>query len=448
MDINRPLVRFAALGAAGAMVLAAAPAMARPAAKPGKVNNVKIAVADIALGGTAYSVPASWSASTKTTDYQVKLVNSAGTVLNSNSGITATQWTARTNADAGTMVRVVVTPFNGTRKGQPAQSNLVPLPDLSAPMGTFSMSKADKAYKVTLSQLTLADNVTAQANISKVVHWGDGVDTDWNGSSSLDHTYATPNPITDVDRYTASITLSDTATPANSVTLPLGDVVVNDFTPPTGTFAVASSSAWTSYSPVSLTESAVDDGAGSPANNIERTVSWGDGSSDSWTSGAVPTHVYSTDGLHHVTVTLTDEAGNVSDPIPAGDVTSATDATAPAVKFKYPAKPRNVAKKWRTLRGTVTDAGVGAKQVQLKVIEKRGRAWYSYKPGTHRWVKAGTVRKAWTKAGLAKVTPSATGTWAQGVAGVRKGTLTYRAKGVDNVGNASGWLAHSQKLTR
>ena len=444
MNINRPLVRLAALGAAGAMVLAATPAMARPAPKPGKVSNVKITAAGIAMGSGAYAVPSTWSASARTTDYQVKLVNSAGVVLDGSSSISSAHWTAHTKAAAGTMVRVIVTPFNGTRKGSPAQSSLVPLPDLTAPTGTFKLSADNNTGLASLTQ-KLTDDLSQGADVKGTISWGDGSTTDTTAlESTVTHQYADKVE----NRYEPSIVLTDKA--GNSATMDLGAVVVFDSNPPSGaSYSLSSANGFTNYSPVALTEVTAPTDNWSPADNITRTVSWGDDSTDSWTTGAVPTHVYTTDGVHHVTVTLTDEAGNPSvEPFVVGDVTTATDSAAPVVKFRYPKKPRNVVKKWRTLRGSVADAGVGARQVQLKVIEKRGAKWFAYKPGTHRWVKVGTKARAWNKAGVSRMTPSGTGAWSKNVAHLRKGTLAYRARGVDNVGNASAWKVHSQKLTR
>lgn len=444
MDINRPLVRLAALSAAGAMVFAAVPAMAKPVARPGKVTNVKISAADITKGSGAYAVPSTWTASTKTTDYRVKLVNASGTLLDGPADITDTHWTSHARAAAGTMVRVVVTPFNGTRKGQPAQSGLVPLPDLTAPTGQFTMTANNNTGVATLTQ-ALTDDMSQGADIKGTIAWGDGQTTATTAlDSSVTHQY---EPQVE-HRYEPSIVLTDKAGNTSGV-IALEPVVVFDSQKPAGaTYQLTSGSAFTNYSPVTLDELTPPADNWSPADTIVRTVSWGDDTSDRWTTGDVPTHLYTTDGVHTVQVTLTDEAGNVSDAVFSGEVTTVTDATAPVVKFRYPAKPRNVVKKWRALRGTVTDAGVGAKQVQLKVIEKRGRAWYAYKTTTHRWVKAGTMHRAWTRAGVALMTPSATGTWGKRVVGLRKGTLTYRARAVDNLGNTSAWLVHSQKLTR
>jgi hypothetical protein len=130
-------------------------------------------------------------------------------------------------------------------------------------------------------------------------------------------------------------------------------------------------------------------------------------------------------------------------------VTVKADTAAPRVTIKLPARPRNVIKKWRTLRGTARDAGVGVKVVHLQVVEKRGTTYYAYKWSTKRWVKVGhRLGRAWSKAGTASLRPSATHRWAKSVARLRKGVLVFRVNGVDRLNNTSRWLVHSQKLTR
>ena len=527
MNIDRPLVRVAALGAAGAMVLAAAPAMAKPPVRPGVVTNMTFTAT-----APAYHLASTWSAGRNATSYQVKLTNAAGTVLDTGR-VTTLGWSdnlAPSQVPVGSNLSLAVTSYNGTRKGPTATRSLV-VPDVTAPTGDYSV--AVSKYTATLSQVALSDD--SGGAVTRMVNWGDGSTSEsWTAGNTLTHTYGAKGT------YTVTVTLADKAgntskvtrsaavvdnaptgtfavswdnstgvakvvatvkddiDPASAVTgtidwdgtagsgqavaftgsttltntypksaaryvpvVVLKDahgnasgpietpaIVINDTTAPTGTFAVDRASAWAKYTSVTLTQTAIHDDW-SPAANIKRSVNWGDGTPEqTGAPGAAMTHVYTTDGAHPVTVTLTDEAGNPSKAISAGTVTVATDSTAPVVKFRYPKKPRNVVKKWRALHGTVTDAGVGAKEVQLKVIEKRGRAWYAYKTTTHRWVKAGTMHRAWTRAGVALMTPSATGTWGKRVVGLRKGTLTYRARAVDNVGNTSGWLVHGQKLTR
>jgi hypothetical protein len=513
------------------MVLAAAPAMAKPPVRPGVVTNMTFTAT-----APAYHLASTWSAGKNATSYQVKLTNASGTVLDTGR-VTTLSWSddiAPERAPLGSTLSLAVTSYNGTRKGPTATKSLV-LRDVTAPQGsytavvsgytatlsqvslsddsngavsrsvnwgdgtpteswttggslshpyagvgtypitvtlkdpsgntatetvkaavvdraptgTFSVTKPGSQYKVTMTQVALSDDITPANSLTKVVDWGDGTKVNWTDANPLSHTYTPPSP-TQIVHYQVSVTITDSARPTPNVAkVALPDVIVNDHFAPTGSFAVTTSKAWSRYTEVGLTESGVTDGLGSAQQYVVRTVNWGDGTpAQSWTTGAIPTHVYATDGSFPVTVTLKDESDNVSNAIAAGTVTVASDATAPVVKFRYPKKPRNVVKKWRTLRGTATDAGVGAKQVQLKVIEKRGRAWYAYKPGTHRWVKAGRMHRAWTKAGVSRMTPSATATWSKRVVGLRKGTLTYRARAVDNLGNTSGWLVHAQKLTR
>ena len=103
---------------------------------------------------------------------------------------------------------------------------------------------------------------------------------------------------------------------------------------------------------------------------------------------------------------------------------------------------------WKTLRGTATDAGVGVRGVQLKAIEKRGTAWYAYRATTRTWVKVGPKAGALRKATVMTVKPTATNTWSVGLARLTKGTLVYKTRGVDNLGNVSLWLTKKAVLTK
>lgn len=534
MNIDRPLVRVAALGAAGAMVLAAAPAMAKPPVKPDPVTGLQFSITK-----PAYTLSASWDKAAHATSYQVVVKNQAGTTLDS-ARVSATSWTdslSPAKVSVGAELTLTVRSYNGStsQKGKVASSTqtvkdmtppegsynltvdkysatldqtalsdnagaagvtrtvdwgdgsgaqpwtsgtslthpytdqgtydvVVTLTDAAgntatlarqavivdhAPTGAFDITQPDPDYWVTVTQTGLADDITDNASLTRVIDWGDGSAPETMTTDTAQHQY--PDPGTDTVRYTPSVTITDTARPeANSTTVDLHAVVVNDHTAPTGSFTLNRTTAWASYNRVTLSQTALDDGAGSPAAFITRSVDWGDGTVVSWTSGTTLNHVYAAAGTFTPTVTLTDEAGNQTDPaISAGSVTVTKDTAAPVVKFKYPAKPRYVVKKWRTLRGTATDAGVGASRVHLQVVEKRGRTYYAYKWSTHRWVKAGTrVGAAWQKAGTVSLRTSSTHTWSRSVAGLRKGVLTYRANAVDKVGNTSSWVAHSQKLTR
>ncbi len=465
MDINRPLVRMAALSAAGAMVLAAAPAMARAPkpAPPGSATNPLINASGITVSNGTYGVPSTWGARTRNrqqiSSFEVLLKNATtGTLLDRDTVPASTHsWTSETTAPAGTNVVVTVTAFNSTKKGGSSTSPAVQLPDMTAPTGTFKVS-VDKTDNRTVTVTpTVSDDLSPASEVSGYVDWGDealtGADADTSPTqtlTSMDQPFTHVYPAVQ-GRWLPTIVLTDKAGNATDA-LALPAAVILDTNAPTGAaYTAAPGSAWASFTDVVLTETSAPADQFSPVQDITRVVDWGDGSAPEPWAGTTMVHRYAATAdsadTYTPVVTVTDEAGNAVD-VSSNAVTVTKDSTAPVVKFKYPAKPRNVVKKWRTLRGSVADAGVGAKRVQLVVIEKRGRAWYAYKPGTHRWVKAGTMHRAWTKAGISRMTPSSTGAWAKSVVGLRRGTLTYRAKGVDRVNNTSRWLTHSQTLTR
>lgn len=446
MNTKRPLVRLAALGTAASMTLVAGPALAKPAVRPGKVTNVAISSSGIAKANGAYKVPGTWTGSTKTTDYTVKLVNSAGTTLDSASGVTATAWTAHTTAKVGTLVRMVVVPYNGTRKGAPSQSGLVPLPDLTPPTGTFTVSSDTNSGFAEVDQ-TLTDDVSTGADISETIDWGDGTVESYDGTyTKLTHYY----PLQEA-RYVPTVVLKDKAGNTTSPISLSGVVVMDSEAPQGAAYALSRTKGWATYTRIKLSETTVPADNWSPADTIVRTVDWGDGTAaQTWTTGPIPAHKYASAGTYDVTVTDTDEAGNTSAAIPAGAVTVRKDSTAPKVTLKLPTRPRYYVKKWRKVHGVARDrGGVGVRAVRLQVVEKRrGGVYYAYKFATRRWVKAGKrLGPAWQKAGRIALHTSSRHVWSHRIAYLRKGVLVLRVDGVDRVGNTSKWLVHSQKLT-
>ncbi|HET8561340.1 MAG TPA: Ig-like domain repeat protein [Marmoricola sp.] len=529
MKNNRGLMRATAAGSVVAMTLVAAPALAAKPVKPGPVSNLTFSAS-----APAYHLASTWTAGRNATAYQVRLVNAAGKVLDSEK-VTTLRWSldvTKQQAPVGSTLKLSVTSYSGKQKSSPVSRTLV-VPDVTAPSGsydvavtgydatltqtalsddsgaanvtrsvswgdgetqpwasasdlthsyldqgtyqvvvtltdqagnttkvtdqakvvdnaptgTFEITQPDPSYSVTVTQTALSDDITAPADLTRVIDWGDG-SVETMTSDTASHQY--PDPGTDTVRYTPTVTITDTARPtANSTTDALRAVVVNDHTAPTGSFTLNRTQAWASYTKVKLTQTALDDGAGSPAAFITRSVDWGDGSTSAWTSGTTLSHRYSKAGSFTPSVTLTDEAGNTSAPIPAGTVAVSKDSTAPKVTLQLPTRPRYYVKKWRSLRGHARDAGVGVRNVKLQAVEKRGGTYYAYRWSTHRWVKVGSrLAPAWKKAGTMTLRPTAKHAWSHRIYGVRKGILTYRVRGIDRVGNTSKWLNHSQKLTR
>ncbi|MFC7501080.1 Ig domain-containing protein, partial [Nocardioides sp. GCM10030258] len=91
---------------------------------------------------------------------------------------------------------------------------------------------------------------------------------------------------------------------------------------------------------------------------------------------------------------------------------------------------------WRTLTGKATDSGVGVKNVRVRVIEKRGTAWYGYRADTGRWVKRSTAARAWNAA-TARTVSVTNGVWTSRVAGLTKGRIAVRLRAIDHAGNRS-----------
>jgi hypothetical protein len=428
--------------AAIALALAAGitPAQAAPPLKPGKVTGL---AATVTKPAAAYQVASTWNAATNATSYRVKLVNSAGTVLDS-STTTTTAWVASTTSTVGTVVRVLVTPFRGTRKGAAASISKT-LPDLTAPTGIFTVAYDDTvSTTVTITQTALADDLSAPAAITREIDFGDGAGfQSFPAGAAAEHTYAATDA-----RYVPVVRLTDEA--GNSSTVSLDAVVIGDEEAPVGTYDVSSASAWARLTRVSISQSSLSDAPFSPNDKILREILWGDGTAkETWSTGAVATHVFATGGTFTPRVFLTDEAGNTSE-VTGSSVTVTVDAAGPVVKLTLPRTGLQSISRWTELKGTAKDgAGTGVKQVRVRAVEKRGAVWYAYKPLTRTWAKAGATKAgAFTKAGQLTVTPTATGTWTARLRHLRTGTLSYRVVGLDRVANRSKVVAHTQLLTR
>jgi 5'-nucleotidase len=289
----------------------------------------------------------------------------------------------------------------------------------------------------TITQMALDDDSGA-AGVTRTVDWGDGTSAvTWTSGATIDHTYAA------VGRYVPTVTLRDAAD--NSVEYTLDAIVLGDVMAPTGSVAVSPSTAWTSFTHVVATPSALSDDV-SPQGMVRVHVAWGDGTSTDSTGAAALDHVYAAAGTYDVATTITDEAGNPTD-LPASSVTVSDDTVGPKVTLTLPAKKHSV-QAWKTLRGKATDAQTGVKSVSLKAVEKRGAAWYGYNASTKKWVKASSKAKAFSRSVAFSLSTTARNRWRATLAGLRKGTLVYKVKAVDQVGNTSGTVSHKTKLTR
>lgn len=430
--IKKSVATYMPLLVATALVVTATPAEAAP----NKIGPVKGLDVTITKPAERYVVASDWNDLVGATAYRVSL-SIGGTVLQSGK-VTESDWTTTTTRGAGSRITVKVMPLAGKRPGRQASVSQ-DLPDLTAPSGAFEVVQATPGDReVTIQQLSLSDDVTPMDGIVLTVRWDQGAPAEpWNGGS---HTYDV-----DMRAYQPTVLLQDLA--GNSSEVELGTVVVGDRTAPTGAFG-ATSSGWARWTKIALTETTqVGDNFVDPANVITRTVAWGDGTTDTWTGSASPTHVYAVADTYTPAVTLTDAAGNEQE-TDANPVVVTADTGRPTVSVKKPATRRTWVRTWATLHGKATDAATGVKVVRLRLIEKRGTTWYAYRSSSHRWVRGGTTQAAaLRRATMPKVKPNAKGNWSYKVSGLRKGRFVIQAKALDNVKNKSELRTVSQSLT-
>ena len=427
--------RFHAAGlvavAALAVGLAVVPTDAADASP--RLGPVSGLTATVDGSGNAYDVTATWAVTTAATSYRTSLVSN-GTVLAKGTvpqptGSDTASWTGHVALPAGTGVTVKVVAVAGKRPGRAASYTLT-LPDRTAPVGSYRVDVTDRT--AVLTELSVTDDVTDSAAVVRSVDWGDGTaPAAFAAGEQPSHTY----PGTGL--WHPTVTLSDTAVPANTATYRAGTVVIGDDQAPTGSFSAAPGTAWATLTRVTLTQLDLSDGAFSAPSDIARTVAWGDGTDDPWPAGTTTiTHRYAAAGDFVPVVHLVDEAGNAAD-VGSSTVVVKVDATAPRVTITRPHRPRAV-RSWSTLRGTARDGvGTGVRVVKVRVVEKRGRTWYAYRAPSRTWVRGGATKAA----ALHRARPARahlSGTrWTSTVRGLRKGVLVVSVRAVDRVGNAS-----------
>jgi hypothetical protein len=406
-------------------------AEARPV-KPGGVTNLVGSAVPGSASGT-YVITSGWDPAANATKYQVALTKDGVTLASTR--VTTTSWSPTVTATPGD-ASLAVTPIALHRKGATSRVT-VHLADVTAPQGSFTSSWT--GADATITQQSLSDD-SGPAGITRTVDWGDGTVEPWTSGTTINHHYGA------LGRYTPTVTLSDAVPNTDVVDVPA--IVIGDTTAPTGAFTVAPGTAWAAFTAVTVTQTALGDDY-SPNTGITRSVDWGDGAVTSdWSGADTISHVYTTAGTFSPTVTLTDEAHNPSAALPTSDVTVTLDSAAPVLKLVLPSALHSV-KAWKTLRGKATDApGTGVKRVSLRAVEKRGTAWYGYRPATKTWVKAATRAGAYQKGRAFTLTTDAQNRWSATLAGLRKGTLIYKVSATDRVKNVSATLTHKATLTR
>jgi hypothetical protein len=419
------------------------------AKKPGKVASVSTTLPDVTAPTGSFTVDHAVNAAAVTVDQTALAddVTPSGSIVRTvtwDDGSAVETWATGTSLAHTYTVgmhdyqpSVEITDLAGNSRTVPLGT--VHVGDIQPPTGTFSLDHVQNAAGATVNQTALSDDVTPTGSITRSVDWGDGTVQPWTSGTSLSHTYSVG-----MARYTPSVHLTDQA--GNVTTVGLPAVVVGDITAPVAQYAVPGTG-WAAFTPVQLTESGFADL--SPTGAVTRTVDWGDGSAtQQWTGDAAPSHVYAVAGTYTPQVTLVDVAGNVSDPVSTGSsVVVTADTGRPTASLTRPSVHKSWVRSWVGSHGTATDAATGVKSVTLRVVEKRGAAWYAYR-GTGTWVKAKrTQASALKKATTVTVTPAVAGTWSHRIAGLRKGTLVVRVSAVDNVGNVALTKTYKQALT-
>lgn len=464
MQIHTSVTKRAAAIAATAATCAAAGLVAVPAqaaavqpgelavqlARPTRIGPVTGLTASATKPAGTYSVKVDWDDLTGATAYDVSMIY-AGTVL-AKTRVTPSSWTTTTTRSVNDSLTFKVVPVAAKRKGVAATTTLV-LPDLTAPVGQYDLALDDQTGTATVTELSLTDDMPG-GSVTRYIDWGmDHDQQPWNAQTASGWEPWTTGSTTsftypELGRWEPRICVVDQA--GNARVIPLRAVVTGDLTPPSGTFTTTPQSAWAKYTKVVVTEGEISDNF-TPADKIVRSVNWGDGDGNTWepwTAGTTLAHVYTSGGTHTPVVRLVDEAGK-SVEVTTSQVTVKVDATAPKVTVRVPKRKAAYVSSWKTLRGTARDSlGTGVRQVQVRVVQKRGTSWYAYRAPSKRWVRAGSTRTSAMRQTRAAVAVWKQGRWSTSVARLRRGTIVVAAQATDRVGNASKRVSVKRLLTR
>src|SRR5215212_3484834 len=139
------------LAATTALVIGAVgvtPAQAKPAPAPTGL------AADVTphLNGS-YDIAASWNASPRATSYRVTLTQGGATLASAK--VTTTHWSQTVTATPGT-ASLKVRPVVRNQPGKAATIS-VPLPDVTAPNGSYSSTWEDNTGDATITEDSLTD---------------------------------------------------------------------------------------------------------------------------------------------------------------------------------------------------------------------------------------------------------------------------------------------------
>ena len=303
--------------------------------------------------------------------------------------------------------------------------------DTTAPTGSASITStgAWPGGSTTVNLTGVSDDASAPSAIVPTVAWGDGSSPQVlaAGATTANHTFSVAGA------HAVTVTLKDGA---GNVSSPIaaGTYTV---TVPTATYTLAPKSIYATQS-VSLKPTSISSDVASV------TAAWGDGKSATVSRSKATKHTYAKAGSYTVKLTL-HRAGGQTAARTVGTVKVSKDKTAPVVKISAPSKAAH-GSSWKTVRGTVTDKGLGAKKVYVTLVEKTGGTYY-YFTGS-KWLKASSKSAALKKAKRLTATPSANGHWSVKGGHPHSGlTLVVHAWATDKAGNTSKATSYTKRIT-
>jgi PKD repeat protein len=185
------------------------------------------------------------------------------------------------------------------------------------PVAVLEATPTSGIAPVSVSASTIGSYDTDGSITSTTINWGDGSTT---SATSGSHSYATAGNYTVTATVTDNLGAGASATKSIAVTANQAPTAKLSVTPATGTAPVSVTASTTGSTDVDGTIAAT-------------TISWGDGTSTTATSGS---HTYSTAGTYSVTAKVTDDRGASSTASATVTVTAPAQLSAGGVKVSSP----------------------------------------------------------------------------------------------------------------
>jgi hypothetical protein len=311
----------------------------------------------------------------------------------------------------------------------------------AAPTGAYVLNTTAiwQQQEVLLTQTALADDVDADADVTREINWDDGTtETLPAGTDKLRHKYET------VGTYEVSVKLTDKDNNTAYAEVTGSNKVKVTTTP--GTYKLDKTTGYVWVNRDNGREGAAKvtvSLAGIPSNTTRVRLNWGDGKYSTASRTQKTASWWYLRGSYRITAELENSDGKSAARY-VGVFKVIEDTLKPTIAIKTPKNPTK-ASSWKTISGTSADKGLGAVVwVEVVVWQQRGTIWYYYNFSKKTWIKykGGNLPAAAVKG----ISNPPKGNWKVSVAGIKKGLLEVNCAAADDNGNWSPVKVKAQKI--